>query len=171
MNQLRLEQSPEVETPAVHRSEEKQIADSKTTLLEADMKKKFKSCVMPTAYMSQDDPSAEAVKSLARGMSSPSDCRSAAVGACWKVLGGVPDCGNRVRGSEHVGAGHSVRGHESCRLCAHAAQYDIAGDDAWEAVCETREQCPNDDRVVWRRVCKALGCIWRCCRTAARQEA
>ena len=74
MNELRLEQSTGVETPAVHCSEEKQIADSKTTLLESDMKKKFKSCVMPTAYMAQDDPSiAETVKSLARGMSSPSE--------------------------------------------------------------------------------------------------
>lgn len=74
IRELGLEKASGVETPAEHRTVDRQIADSKTMALGPEMKKLFRSCVMRAAYLAQDDPSiAEAVKSLARRMSSPNE--------------------------------------------------------------------------------------------------
>ena len=69
-----MEKASGVETPAEHRSVDKQILDSKTAALGPEMKKLFRPCVMRAAYLAQDDPSiSEAVKSLARRMSNPNE--------------------------------------------------------------------------------------------------
>ena len=66
-----------------------------TTLPDADMKKKFRSCVMRATYLAQDDPSiAEAVKSLAQRMSSPSEADLSQLKRIGKVPRDVPDDGD-----------------------------------------------------------------------------
>jgi hypothetical protein len=84
IRELGLEKASGAETPAEHRSVDKQILDSKTAALGADMKKLYRSCVLRAAYLAQDDPSiAEAVKSLARRMSTPNEADM----QCLKRLG------------------------------------------------------------------------------------
>ena len=73
-SQLGLERGKPVETPAEHRSAERQVLDSKAPSLPEEQKKVYRSCVMRAAYLAQDDPSiSEAVKGLSRSMSSPNE--------------------------------------------------------------------------------------------------
>ena len=74
---------------------ESQIAFSKTTLLETDMKKKFRSCVLRAAYLAQDVRSiAEAVKSLARRLCSPDEGDLSQLTCIGKYLAEYPVTAN-----------------------------------------------------------------------------
>ena len=71
---LGLTKASGAETPAEHRSADKQIADSKTPALSAEQKQLYRSCVMRAAYLAQDDPGiGEAVKGLSRHMNAPNE--------------------------------------------------------------------------------------------------
>ena len=81
---LGMEKASGMETPAEARSANRQQGEAKMKPLDLESKQLFRSRVMRAASLSQDDPGiAEAVKGLARCMSSPNEgdlSRSAASG-------------------------------------------------------------------------------------------
>ena len=71
---LRLEKATGAETPAEHRSADRQSVESKSKPLSAEFNTKFRSCVMRTAPLAQDHPTiSETVTPLSRRLRAPSE--------------------------------------------------------------------------------------------------
>ena len=113
------------ETPAEHRSVEGQIADSKTTLLEVRMKKKFRPCVMRAAYLAQDDPP------IAESATEADVSQLKRVG---KYIVKHPMTSNEFVDQSMF---EQIRVHvdtDHAGMCTHKTQYDGTRDDAREAL-------------------------------------
>ena len=62
------------ETPAEHRSADRQVLESQSESQTGELQTKFGSCVMRASYLAQDDPTIfESVKSLSRRKSEPNE--------------------------------------------------------------------------------------------------
>ena len=103
------------------------MADSRTELLEEDLKTQYRSCVMRAACLAQDKPAtSEAVKTLEAHESADR----------WKlpdaeetvtILDQGPDDSKQVRQADHVRQGLCVRGYRPCRLRVEEAQHHRSG--------------------------------------------